>query len=52
MISVEQARTELTKFYSAPSWAHKVNHMSDKQVFAVLKRLQSARKYRREHPEG
>ena len=51
-MSPEQARAELCKFYSAPSWAHKVNHMSDKQVFAVLIRLQNARKYRKEYPEG
>lgn len=51
MMSAEQARAELTKWYSAPSWAHKVNHMSDKQVFAVLKRLQSAKTYRKVHPE-
>lgn len=51
-MSPEQMRVELAKFYTAPSWQHKVNHMSDKQVAAVLIRLQSARKYRKLHPEG
>ena len=51
-MSPEQMRKELEAWYSAPSWAYKVSKMSDKQVAAVLKRLQSARKYRKEHHCG
>lgn len=46
-LSSEQMRKELEEWYSAPSWAYKVSKMSDKQVAAVLMRLQSARKYRK-----
>lgn len=51
-MSPEQMRRELEQWYSAPSWAYKVSKMSDNQVAAVLKRLQSARKYRRETHNG
>lgn len=51
-MSPEQMRKELEAWYSAPSWAYKVSKMSDEQVAAVLKRLQSARKYRKEHRCG
>lgn len=51
-LSSEQMRKELEEWYSAPSWAYKVSKMSDKQVAAVLMRLQSARKYRKEHGHG
>lgn len=47
-----QMRRELEAWYSAPSWAYKVSKMSDKQVAAVLMRLQSARKYRKEQSHG
>ena len=42
-MSPEQMRKELEAWYSAPSWAYKVSK---------LKRLQSARKYRKEHHCG
>lgn len=51
-LSSEQQRKELEAWYSAPSWAYKVSKMSDKQVAAVLMRLQSARKYRKEQSHG
>lgn len=51
-LSSEQMRKELEQWYSAPSWAYKVSKMSDKQVAAVLTRLQAARKYRREYRNG
>lgn len=51
-LSSEQMRRELEAWYSAPSWAYKVSKMSDKQVAAVLMRLQSARKYRKEQSHG
>lgn len=51
-LSSEQMRKELEEWYSAPSWAYKVSKMSDKQVAAVLMRLQSARKYRKEKSHG
>lgn len=51
-LSSEQMRKELEEWYSAPSWAYKVSKMSDKQVAAVLMRLQSARKYRKEMRHG
>ena len=51
-LSSEQMRKELEEWYSAPSWTYKVSKMSDKQVAAVLMRLQSARKYRKEQSHG
>ena len=48
-LSAEQMRKELEAWYSAPSWKYKVSKMSDKQVAAVLTRLQSAREYRKKH---
>ena len=51
-LSSEHMRKELEEWYSAPSWAYKVSKMSDKQVAAVLMRLQSARKYRKEQSHG
>lgn len=51
-LSSEQMRKQLEEWYSAPSWAYKVSKMSDKQVAAVLMRLQSARKYRKEQSHG
>lgn len=51
-LSSEQMRKELEAWYSAPSWAYKVSKMSDKQVAAVLMRLQSAREYRRKMNHG
>lgn len=51
-LSSEQMRKELEEWYSAPSWAYKVSKMSDKQVAAVLMRLQSARKYRKDQSHG
>lgn len=50
-MSPEQMRKELEQWYTAPSWAYKVSKMSDEQVAAVLKRLQSARKWRKAHGE-
>lgn len=51
-LSSEQMRKELEEWYSAPSWKYKVSKMPDKQVAAVLMRLQSARKYRKEMSHG
>lgn len=48
-LSSEQMRKELEEWYSSPSWKYKVSKMPDNQVAAVLKRLQSARKYRKAH---
>lgn len=48
-LSSEQMRKELEAWYSAPSWKYKVSKMPDKQVAAVLTRLQSAREYRKKH---
>lgn len=50
-LSPEQMRKELEEWYSAPSWKYKVSKMPDKQVAAVLTRLQSARKYRKERAQ-
>lgn len=48
-LSAEQMRKELEEWYSSPSWKYKVSKMPDKQVAAVLIRLQSAREYRKKH---
>ena len=48
-LSSEQMRKELEEWYSAPSWKYKVSKMPDKQVAAVLRRLQSAREYRKKY---
>lgn len=46
-LSAEQMRKELEAWYSSPSWKYKVSKMPDKQVAVVLRRLQSAREYRK-----
>ena len=48
-LSSEHMRKELEAMHSAPSWKYKVSKMADKQVAAVLMRMQSAREYRRKN---
>ena len=48
-LSSEQMRKELEAYHSSPSWKYKVSKMADKQVAAVLMRLQSDRDYRRKN---
>lgn len=50
-MSAAQMRKELEAWYSSPSWKYKVSKMPDKQVAAVLTRLQSARSWRKTHGE-
>lgn len=45
-MSPQQMRKELYAFYDNPSWRTKVDRMSDKQVAAVLMRLQSDPKHK------
>lgn len=40
-------REELRNWYSNPSWAYKVDKMSDEQVSVVLKRVRAIREQAR-----
>lgn len=45
-------REELRNWYTNPSWAYKVDKMTDKQVVVVLKRVRAIREQARHNNDG
>lgn len=45
-------REELRNWYSSPSWARKVDKMTDEQVSVVLKRVRAIKEQARNDHDG